>query len=85
MPLKVRSFLTAKAATMADRPRLVNGNCLERIQQYIDIDQEPLPKDAGKPPAYWPASGDLRVENLSARYSLVSAPTFVEGLRINIL
>lgn len=80
MPSKVMSFLIAKATTMADRPRLVNGNCLERIQQYIDIDQEPLPKDAGKPPAYWPASGDLRVEKLSARYSLVSAFTLGERL-----
>lgn len=50
---------------------LVNGNSLERIQQYIDIDHEPVIKDGGQPPAYWPASGDLSVENLSARYSRV--------------
>ncbi|PSS08858.1 hypothetical protein PHLCEN_2v3473 [Hermanssonia centrifuga] len=43
--------------------------CLERIQQYLVIEQEPTPEDGGKPPAYWPSSGDLRVENLSARYS----------------
>ncbi|KIP03407.1 hypothetical protein PHLGIDRAFT_242940 [Phlebiopsis gigantea 11061_1 CR5-6] len=47
----------------------VNGNSLERIQQYIEIEQEPQPKDTGNPPAYWPASGDLRVEKLTARYS----------------
>ena len=44
---------------------------LERIQRYLDIDYEPESTDAGRPPAYWPRSGDLRVENLSARYSEV--------------
>lgn len=44
---------------------------LERIQAYIDIDHDPSPTESGKPPASWPTSGDLRVENLNARYSLV--------------
>ncbi|KDQ30408.1 hypothetical protein PLEOSDRAFT_1053612 [Pleurotus ostreatus PC15] len=42
---------------------------LERIQGYTNIDQEPKPTQNGTPPAYWPASGDLRVEKLSAKYS----------------
>ncbi|KAJ6508401.1 P-loop containing nucleoside triphosphate hydrolase protein [Mycena sanguinolenta] len=42
---------------------------LERIQGYINIEHEKPATEAGKPPAYWPASGDLRVEGLSARYS----------------
>jgi len=33
------------------------------------VAQEPAGTADGKPPAYWPASGELRVENLSARYS----------------
>ena len=44
---------------------------LERILQYLGIEQEPKATMDGVPPAYWPASGALRVENLSARYSLV--------------
>ncbi|KIP05213.1 hypothetical protein PHLGIDRAFT_534841, partial [Phlebiopsis gigantea 11061_1 CR5-6] len=48
----------------------VRSNSLERIQQYLDIEHEPEPKDGGRPPAYWPSSGDLRVEKLSARYSM---------------
>ena len=44
---------------------------LERIQGYIDIEHEPKATETGKPPAAWPTSGDLRVENLSARYSQV--------------
>jgi ABC-type multidrug transport system fused ATPase/permease subunit len=42
---------------------------LERIQGYINIEHEKPVTEQGKPPAYWPASGDLRVEGLSARYS----------------
>ncbi|KAK7461891.1 hypothetical protein VKT23_008323 [Stygiomarasmius scandens] len=48
----------------------VQGNSLERIQGYVKIEQEVKPTPEGKPPAYWPSSGELRVENLSARYSL---------------
>jgi len=47
----------------------VAGNSLERIQQYLEIEQEPKPTESGIPPAYWPASGNLKVEKLSARYS----------------
>ncbi|KAF7797050.1 hypothetical protein EIP86_008242 [Pleurotus ostreatoroseus] len=61
----------------------VSGNSLERIQQYIAIEQEPEPKDHGTPPAYWPASGDLRVENLSARYS-PDGPKILKGLSFHV-
>ncbi|KAI0650859.1 multidrug resistance-associated ABC transporter [Trametes meyenii] len=49
----------------------VNGRLilLERIQQYVTIEQEPKATTDGVPPAYWPASGTLRVEKLSARYT----------------
>jgi len=48
----------------------ISGNSLERIQNYVTIEQEPKSSPAGEPPAYWPASGNIRVEGLSARYSL---------------
>ncbi|KAI0685987.1 hypothetical protein BC835DRAFT_1420713 [Cytidiella melzeri] len=47
----------------------VNGNSLERVQQYLVIEQEPESKDGGVPPAYWPSSGTLEVEKLTAQYS----------------
>ncbi|KAG8928379.1 hypothetical protein FRC02_006990 [Tulasnella sp. 418] len=47
----------------------VAGNSLERIQGYIEIEQEPKSVAEKVPPAYWPASGSLVVENLSAKYS----------------
>lgn len=48
------------------------ANSLERIKQYLDVEHEPAPTANGVPPAYWPASGDLKVDRLSARYSEVS-------------
>lgn len=47
----------------------VRGNSLERIGAYIAIEQEKPPVPEGVPPAYWPSSGHLRVEGLSASYS----------------
>ncbi|KAL0569937.1 hypothetical protein V5O48_012021, partial [Marasmius crinis-equi] len=57
----------------------VQGNSIERIQEYLEIEQEPKPTASGEPPAYWPASGKLRVEDLSASYSL-SGPHVLHDL-----
>jgi ABC-type multidrug transport system fused ATPase/permease subunit len=54
---------------LCDAPGLSVACSLERIQEYTVIEQEPKATEGGVPPAYWPASGDLRVEGLSARYS----------------
>ncbi|KAG2123601.1 hypothetical protein DEU56DRAFT_829341 [Suillus clintonianus] len=56
---------------------------LERIDSYIKIEQEPKPTEGGQPPAYWPASGDIRVENLSARYSS-DGPKVLQDLSFHI-
>ncbi|KAF8957025.1 multidrug resistance-associated ABC transporter [Flammula alnicola] len=61
----------------------VQANSLERVQGYIDIEHEPKPTDVGKPPAAWPASGDLRVEKLSARYSQ-SGPKVLHDISFHI-
>ncbi|KAF8963043.1 multidrug resistance-associated ABC transporter [Flammula alnicola] len=61
----------------------VQANSLERIQGYIDIDHEPKPTKSGEPPAAWPTSGDLVVENLSARYSQ-TGPTVLHDLSFHI-
>ncbi|KAJ7754435.1 multidrug resistance-associated ABC transporter [Mycena metata] len=63
----------------------VQGNSLERIQQYLEIDQEAEPTASGVPPAYWPASGSLSVDNLSAKYSPdPSAPTVLHDISFNV-
>jgi ABC-type multidrug transport system fused ATPase/permease subunit len=61
----------------------VSGNSLERIQDYVSIEQEPKSSVGGEPPAYWPASGDIRVENLSARYSS-DGPEVLHGLSFHV-
>lgn len=61
----------------------VLGNNLERIKGYVDIEEEPKSTEAGKPPAYWPSSGSLRVEGLSARYSVDGAEV-LQGLSFEI-
>ncbi|KAH7914592.1 hypothetical protein BJ138DRAFT_1143462 [Hygrophoropsis aurantiaca] len=61
----------------------VNGNSLERIDSYINIEQEPKSVEGGQPPAYWPASGDLRAENLCARYSS-DGPKVLQDLSFHI-
>ncbi|KAH8072269.1 hypothetical protein BXZ70DRAFT_1074090 [Cristinia sonorae] len=61
----------------------VQANSLERIQQYLEIDHEPAPTAAGVPPAYWPSSGNLSVETLSAKYS-ADGPTVLQDLSFNI-
>ncbi|KAI3622081.1 atp-binding cassette transporter [Moniliophthora roreri] len=61
----------------------VQGNSLERIQGYLNIEQEPRPTTNGQPPAYWPASGNLTVEGLSARYSL-NGPRVLHDLSFTI-
>jgi ABC-type multidrug transport system fused ATPase/permease subunit len=68
---------------IADIHSAVEANSLERIQSYIDIEHEPEPKDDGTPPAYWPASGDIRVQNLTARYSS-DGPVVLDNLSFHI-
>ena len=56
---------------------------LERIQEYTSIEQEPQPTPEGVPPAYWPASGELIVENLSAKYS-ADGPDVLHSINFHI-
>jgi ABC-type multidrug transport system fused ATPase/permease subunit len=56
---------------------------LERIQDYVSIEQEPKSSVEGEPPAYWPASGDIRVEHLSAKYS-VGGPKVLHDLSFHV-
>ncbi|KAK0464667.1 P-loop containing nucleoside triphosphate hydrolase protein [Desarmillaria tabescens] len=60
----------------------LHGN-LERILRYIRTEQEPKASAIGVPPAYWPSSGNLRVENLSAMYTL-DGPKVLHNLSFEI-
>lgn len=56
---------------------------MERIQDYLTIDHEAEPTEAGKPPAYWPSSGSIRVEKLGARYS-ADGPEVLQDISFEI-
>ncbi|KAF8191645.1 P-loop containing nucleoside triphosphate hydrolase protein [Mycena galopus ATCC 62051] len=56
---------------------------LERINNYLQIEQEPKPTIDGSPPAHWPSSGNLCAENLSARYS-ADGPDVLRDISFNI-
>ncbi|QRW21004.1 ABC transporter transmembrane region [Rhizoctonia solani] len=61
----------------------VQGNSLERIKSYIAIEQEAAPVPEKVPPAHWPSSGNIIVENLSARYSS-NSPIVLHGLSFEV-
>lgn len=61
----------------------VESNSLERIRGYMGIEQEAKPTEQGRPPAYWPSSGEFRVEKLSARYS-VNGPKVLKDVSFHI-
>ncbi|KAG6888553.1 hypothetical protein C0995_007425 [Termitomyces sp. Mi166 len=64
-------------------PPTTPGNSLERLQEYMTIEQEPKSTDAGEPPASWPASGALRVRNLTARY-VRGGPAVLRGVSFDV-
>ncbi|KAJ3568574.1 hypothetical protein NP233_g5623 [Leucocoprinus birnbaumii] len=46
----------------------LDANSLERIRDYTALEQERTVSEI-EPPAYWPSKGDLRVVELSAKYT----------------
>ncbi|RDW35808.1 P-loop containing nucleoside triphosphate hydrolase protein [Yarrowia lipolytica] len=48
----------------------MNMNSVERIQEYLDLDQEPPAViEDSRPPANWPSKGEIEVNNLSLKYA----------------
>ncbi|KAE9400429.1 P-loop containing nucleoside triphosphate hydrolase protein [Gymnopus androsaceus JB14] len=58
------------------------SNSLERLESYLRIDQE-AQGDGRIPPAHWPSSGELRVENFTAKYS-PDGPEVLHSLSFHI-
>lgn len=59
------------------------GNSLERIESFIQCEQEPKSTESGKPPAYWPSTGSLVIEKLKASYS-VDGPEVLHDITLEI-
>ncbi|WWC87878.1 uncharacterized protein L201_002776 [Kwoniella dendrophila CBS 6074] len=61
----------------------VQGNSVERIEDYLVIDQEPKSVKSKQPPASWPTSGSIVLDKLSARYT-PDGPTVLDKLQLTI-
>lgn len=61
----------------------VQGNAVERIEDYLVIDQEPVSVKSKEPPAAWPTSGEVVLDGLSAKYS-EDGPTVLDNLQVTI-
>ncbi|KAJ2656307.1 hypothetical protein IWW48_005098 [Coemansia sp. RSA 1200] len=62
----------------------MNMNAIERVMQYLDIDQEAaLETDsANKPSATWPRKGDLQIEDLVVEY--VPGVPVLHGISLSV-
>ncbi|CCH62018.1 hypothetical protein TBLA_0G00710 [Henningerozyma blattae CBS 6284] len=47
----------------------MNMNSTERIQEYMNIDQEPYNEGTVEPPADWPENGKIEINDVSLRYA----------------
>jgi ABC-type multidrug transport system fused ATPase/permease subunit len=61
----------------------VQGNAVERVEDYLVIDQEPKDVSTRQPPAAWPTSGEIILDRLSAKYSH-DGPTVLDQLEVKI-
>ncbi|CED83676.1 Multidrug resistance-associated protein/mitoxantrone resistance protein, ABC superfamily [Phaffia rhodozyma] len=61
----------------------VSGNSLERVQDYLIIEHEKAGTPQGVPPAYWPSSGSISINNLTARYS-ADGPVVLDDINLEI-
>ena len=61
----------------------VQGNSVERIEDYLVIDQEPCASPEKEPAAAWPTSGEIELKGLSAKYS-DDGPTVLDQLAVTI-
>ncbi|RUS23063.1 hypothetical protein BC937DRAFT_92822, partial [Endogone sp. FLAS-F59071] len=53
----------------------MNLNAIERVQEYLEIDEEPLSKvPENEPPVSWPQTGEIKVEDLVVQYAPENPP-----------
>lgn len=87
MVISAASLLTTFAYNLTSMYKNLSNhtNSLERIAEYIDLDQEAPLKVSGAPlPAAWPtSSGGIQVENLKLRYA-EDLPEVLHGVSFDI-
>ncbi|KAF8308383.1 hypothetical protein DL93DRAFT_2100728 [Clavulina sp. PMI_390] len=78
VPVQIKVFPSLDGCSPG-LPLTLTHHSLERIQHYLDIEQEQAASISGLPPASWPTSGALSIKNLSARYS-IDGPSVLHDL-----
>jgi ABC-type bacteriocin/lantibiotic exporter with double-glycine peptidase domain len=53
------------------------------MQEHANVEQEPKPTPEGVPPAYWRASSQLIVENLTTKHN-ADGPNVLHGINFHI-
>lgn len=85
-------FLLNQATSFADillwAARMTNelsvqAQSIERINDYLVVEQEPAATTQGKPPASWPTSGEIVIKDLTARY-YNGGPVVLDNLNLTI-
>ncbi|KAF7357736.1 ATP-binding cassette transporter [Mycena venus] len=79
----IRAYGAQNTVIKKSFDRINRLSSLERIQRYIEIEHEPEPTAAGIPPAYWPTSGNIHVDKLSAKYS-PEGPKVLHDISFNL-
>jgi ABC-type multidrug transport system fused ATPase/permease subunit len=63
----------------------MNLNCIERIEEYTILEQEPLAIiEDSRPPPDWPRKGSIQVKDLSIRYA-ADLPDVLNGISFEVL
>ena len=84
MPMILKRHVSCTIFFLKDLTLIgMTGNSLERIDAYIQCEQEPKPTSSGKPPAYWPSTGSLVIKKLKASYS-VDGPEVLHNITLDI-
>ncbi|KAG0185773.1 hypothetical protein DFQ28_008806, partial [Apophysomyces sp. BC1034] len=61
----------------------MNFNSVERVVEYMDIEQEAPERTDLRPPTLWPSKGEIHVENLEVRYATDLEPV-LKGLTFSV-
>jgi len=62
----------------------LNMNSVERIQEFMEIEQEaPFVIEKNRPPAHWPSQGVVQVDNLVLQYA-PSLPPVIKGITFDV-
>lgn len=61
----------------------MNMNSVERVQEYMEVEQEPYYDGSVDPPSSWPETGKIEVKDVSLRYA-ENLPKVIKNVTFNV-